>query len=154
MPDMFLSHTTYMQLALEQAHQAYQLQEVPVGAIVVSDSGKIVGRGYNRTIIDCDPSGHAEIIALRMAATQLCNYRLSTCRLYVTLEPCVMCLGAILNARIAHLLYGASDAKIGACGGLLSVHANRTINHHTRVSTGIMARECAALLKQFFKEKR
>ncbi|MDY3330760.1 MAG: tRNA adenosine(34) deaminase TadA [Pelistega sp.] len=149
-----LQHIAYMQEALAQAQLAYDLQEIPVGAVVVSPEGEIIGQGYNRTIIDKDPTAHAEVMALRMAAEHLGNYRLPQCRLYVTLEPCMMCLGAILHARIKHLVFGATDFKTGACGGVMAMHANHQINHQTQVSSGILAQESLELLQKFFKERR
>lgn len=149
-----LQHIAYMQEALAQAQLAYDLQEVPVGAVVVSPEGEIIGRGYNRTIIDKDPTAHAEVMALRMAAEHLGNYRLPQCRLYVTLEPCMMCLGAILHARIHQVVFGATDFKTGACGGVAAMHANIHINHQTHMSSGILAKESLELLQKFFKERR
>ncbi|MCQ9328576.1 tRNA adenosine(34) deaminase TadA [Pelistega suis] len=149
-----LQHIAYMQEALAQAQFAYDLQEVPVGAVVVSPEGEIIGRGYNRTIIDKDPTAHAEVMALRMAAEHLGNYRLPQCRLYVTLEPCMMCLGAILHARIHQVVFGATDFKTGACGGAAAMHANPLINHQTHMSSGVLATESLELLQKFFKERR
>ncbi|NEN75493.1 nucleoside deaminase [Pelistega sp. NLN82] len=143
-----------MQEALAQAQLAYNLGEVPVGAVIVDKNGHIIGRGYNRTIIDQDPTAHAEVVALRMAAQHLNNYRLPHCRLYVTLEPCLMCLGAVMCARINHVIFGAVDTKMGACGGTVSLHANHQLNHHTHVSSGILQQESAELLRRFFKERR
>lgn len=149
-----LQHLAYMQEALKQAQLAYDLQEIPVGAVVVAPDGEIIGRGYNRTIIDSDPTAHAEVMALRMAAQHLNNYRLPQCRLYVTLEPCPMCLGAIVHARIKQVIFGASDPKTGACGGVIAMHANPLLNHQTTISTGVLSEECAGLLRRFFQERR
>lgn len=149
-----LQHIAYMQEALEQATLAYNLQEVPVGAVVVAPNGTIIGRGYNRTITDQDPTAHAEIVALRMAARNLGNYRLPQCRVYVTLEPCLMCLGAITHARIKQVVFGSIDPKMGACGGFASIHATPQFNHQTTISSGILDQECAGLLRRFFKERR
>lgn len=143
-----------MTAALEMAQEAVKAGEVPVGAVVVDASGKVLGRGYNRCISDHDPTGHAEIVALRSAAAQVGNYRLPGLALYVTLEPCVMCVGAMLHARLARVVYGASDPKTGACGGVLNVPAIDQLNHHTTVLGGVMAEECAARLQQFFRERR
>ncbi|NOL49673.1 tRNA adenosine(34) deaminase TadA [Pelistega europaea] len=149
-----LQHLAYMQEALKQAQLAYDLQEIPVGAVVVAPDGEIIGRGYNRTIMDSDPTAHAEVMALRMAAQHLNNYRLPQCRLYVTLEPCPMCLGAIVHARIKQVIFGASDPKTGACGGVIAMHANPLLNHQTTISTGVLSEECAGLLRRFFQERR
>jgi tRNA(adenine34) deaminase len=142
-----------MRDALALAAKAGALGEVPVGALVVRD-GVIVGRGWNQPIRDNDPSGHAEIRALRDAATRLGNYRLPGCSLYVTLEPCVMCAGAIMHARIARLVFGASDPKTGACGSVLNLFADTRLNHHCTVSGGQLAAECGSLLSDFFVTRR
>lgn len=144
---------TYMQAALHLAEQAALAGEVPVGAIVVKD-GVIVGRGYNAPISQHDPSAHAEIQAMRDAANTLGNYRLVGCTLYVTLEPCAMCSGAMQHARIARLVYGASDPKTGACGSVINLMAEPRLNHHTDVSSGVMAEECGAVLSNFFARRR
>jgi tRNA(adenine34) deaminase len=144
---------TYMQTALDLAGQAALVGEVPVGAIVVKD-GVIVGRGYNAPISQHDPSAHAEIQAMRDAANTLGNYRLVGCTLYVTLEPCAMCSGAMQHARIARLVYGASDPKTGACGSVINLMAEPRLNHHTEVSSGVMAAECGAVLSNFFASRR
>lgn len=143
-----------MALAMQQAERAWQIGEVPVGAVVVNAQGEVVGTGYNRTIIDSDPTAHAEIVALRAAATQLNNYRLPGLSLYVTLEPCVMCIGAMLHARLARVVYGASDPKTGACGSVLDVGAVATLNHHTTVVGGVSAQPCGDMLRRFFRERR
>jgi len=145
--------STLMHAALEQARKAQAAGEVPVGAVVVKD-GKIVGVGFNAPIGRHDPTGHAEILALRDAAAQLGNYRLPGCELYVTLEPCAMCVGAMLHARIARLVYGASDPKTGACGSVLDLFSEPRLNHHATVTPGVMAEECGALLREFFAAKR
>jgi tRNA(adenine34) deaminase len=143
----------YMRLAVEEAKQAAASGEVPVGAIVVKD-GVVIGRGGNSPIDTHDPTAHAEIAALRDAAKNLGNYRLVGCSLYVTLEPCAMCTGAIQHARITRLVYGANDPKTGACGSVVNLMAEPKLNHHTEVSSGILASECAALLTEFFSAKR
>lgn len=127
--------------------------EVPVGAVVVKD-GEIIGRGSNAPISQHDPSAHAEIQAMRDAATRLGNYRLVGCSLYVTLEPCAMCAGAIQHARIASLVYGASDPKTGACGSVIDLMAEARLNHHTEVTGGVLAQECGSLLSEFFASRR
>lgn len=142
-----------MQVALALAKQAQESGEVPVGAVVVRN-GIIVGRGYNRPIAATDPSAHAEIMALRDAGDYLANYRLLDCTLYVTLEPCVMCVGAIFHARIRRLVYAATDPKTGACGSIVDLPAETRLNHHLQVDAGIMAPEASVLLKQFFAQKR
>ena len=143
----------FMQAALRLAVQAREAGEVPVGAVVVRD-GSVVGSGFNSPINRHDPSAHAEILALRGAAAALGNYRLSGCTLYVTLEPCVMCAGAILHARISRLVYGAKDPKTGAAGSVLNPFADDRLNHHTEVAGGILAPECGRLLQSFVPERR
>jgi tRNA(adenine34) deaminase len=143
----------YMQAALKMAQQGTQQDEVPVGAVVVCQ-GKIIAQAYNAPISTHDPSAHAEIRALRLAAQALKNYRLIDCTLYVTLEPCVMCAGAIMHARIKRLIYAASDYKTGACGSVVNLFAESALNHHTTVTGGVMAQEAIILLKDFFTDKR
>lgn len=143
----------FMQQAIALAMQAATQQEVPVGAIVVKD-GVVIGRGSNAPIGTHDPSAHAEILALRDAAKSLGNYRLVDCTLYVTLEPCAMCAGAIQHARIARLVYGAADPKTGACGSVVDLMSEPKLNHHTEVISGVLADACAALLSNFFKLRR
>jgi tRNA(adenine34) deaminase len=142
-----------MSAALEQARRAQAAGEVPVGAVVVRN-GEIVGAGFNAPISRHDPTAHAEIRALRATAQKLGNYRLPECELYVTLEPCAMCVGAMLHARIARLVYGAADPKTGACGSVIDLFAEPRLNHHAAVTPGVMAGECAALLREFFAGKR
>ena len=142
-----------MQQALEQAKLAADNGEVPVGAIVVKN-GTVIGRGFNQPIGQHDPTAHAEIQAMRQAATHLGNYRLVDCELYVTLEPCAMCSGAIQHARIARLVYGASDPKTGACGSVVNLMAETRLNHHTEITGGVLAEACGALLSAFFKARR
>jgi tRNA(adenine34) deaminase len=143
----------FMRAALELASDAAAAGEVPVGAVVVKD-GEIIGRGYNRPIGASDPTAHAEIVAMREAAQSLGNYRLIDCELYVTLEPCVMCVGAMVHARIARIVYGASDPKTGACGSIVDLPALATFNHHGRFEGGVLADECSGALKRFFAERR
>jgi len=143
----------WMGQALDLARAAGARGEVPVGAIVVCDD-RIVGRGGNAPIEACDPTAHAEIAALREAAATLRNYRLPGCALYVTLEPCAMCAGAVLHARVARLVYGARDPKTGACGSVIDLTGETRLNHHTRVTGGIAADACGALLTQFFAARR
>ncbi|MEZ0238729.1 MAG: tRNA adenosine(34) deaminase TadA [Methylophilaceae bacterium] len=148
-----MTDSEYMQMALELAAEAAAAGEVPVGALVVKD-GEIVGRGYNAPISCHDPSAHAEIRAMRDAAQRIGNYRLVGCTLYVTLEPCAMCAGAIQHARIARLVYGASDPKTGACGSVVNLMAEIRLNHHTEVEGGVMAPECGGALSAFFAARR
>lgn len=143
----------FMRAALDLAGAAQAAGEVPVGAVVVLD-GEIVGRGYNSPISRHDPSAHAEMLALRDAAQKLGNYRLVGCELFVTLEPCLMCAGAIMHARIARVVYGASDPKTGACGSVLNAFDQPRLNHHTRVEGGVLAQECGAVLSNFFALRR
>lgn len=143
----------FMLVALELAQQAQAIGEVPVGAVVVQN-GIIVGRGHNRPITSDDPSAHAEIMAMRDAGSNLVNYRLQDCTLYVTLEPCVMCIGAIFHARIQRLVYAAADPKTGACGSVIDLPAETRLNHHLQVAAGILAPEASSLLKQFFAQRR
>ena len=143
----------YMRIALALAHEAALAGEVPVGAIIVKD-GIIIGRGSNAPIGTHDPTAHAEIAAMRDAAKNVENYRLVDCTLYVTLEPCAMCTGAIQHARIARLVFGASDPKTGACGSVVNLMAEPKLNHHTELCGGIMATECGAELSQFFSARR
>ena len=149
-----LNHAHFMGLALEQAEAAYALGEVPVGAIAVDSFGKVLGKGYNRTITDRDPTAHAEIIALRQCGRDLDNYRLPGITLYVTLEPCIMCMGAITHARVSRVVYGAADPKTGACGSVIAVQDNKQINHHTAIVSGVLKTECGQLLRRFFQERR
>ena len=142
-----------MQLALDLAGQAANNSEVPVGAIVVKN-GVVIGRGSNAPIQNHDPSAHAEIVAIRQASAALGNYRLIDCTLYVTLEPCAMCAGAMQHARIAKLVYGASDLKTGACGSVINLMSEPKLNHHTEVVGGLLAQECGAVLSNFFKQRR
>ncbi|MGB9093972.1 MAG: tRNA adenosine(34) deaminase TadA [Gallionella sp.] len=148
-----MTDADYMRHALELAHQAEAAGEVPVGAVVVRD-GVIIGRGFNAPISRHDPSAHAEMMAMREAAQYTGNYRLVGCELFVTLEPCLMCAGAIMHARIARLVYGASDPKTGACGSVLNVFSEQRLNHHAELSSGILADECGSMLSNFFALRR
>jgi|TARA_B110000259_G_scaffold121412_1_gene137857 tRNA(adenine34) deaminase len=143
----------YMQQAIALAQQAAEQGEVPVGAIIVKD-GAIIGKGSNTPIDTHDPTAHAEIIAMRDAAQRIGNYRLVDCTLYVTLEPCAMCTGAMQHARIARVVYGASDAKTGACGSVVDLMAETKLNHHAVVEGGVLAEECGSILSTFFKARR
>jgi len=148
-----MSDSDFMQIALDLAQQAAAAGEVPVGSIVVKD-GEIIGRGSNAPITTHDPTAHAEIRAMRDAAQRIGNYRLVGCTLYVTLEPCAMCSGAIQHARIAKVIYGANDAKTGACGSVVNLMAEPKLNHHTEVTGGVLAQECGAVLSAFFSARR
>ena len=143
----------FMQLALDLALQAQHQDEVPVCAVVVQN-GRVVGRGFNSSITTTDPTAHAEVMAMRNAGAHLANYRLLDCTLYVTLEPCAMCVGAIFHARIKRLVYAASDPKTGACGSVIDLPAEIRLNHHMQVTKGILASESSTLLKQFFVQRR
>lgn len=143
----------FMTMALELARQAATLGEVPVGAVVVRD-GAVIGRGFNRPIGGHDPTAHAEIAALRDAAQQVGNYRLPGATLYVTLEPCTMCIGAMFHARVERVVFGASDPKTGAAGSVLDLFAEPRLNHHAVVEGGILADQCGALLSSFFAARR
>jgi tRNA(adenine34) deaminase len=143
----------YMQQALSEAHNAYILGEVPVGAVVVKD-GTIIATGFNQPIGGHDPTAHAEIMALRAAATLLGNYRLPGCELYVTLEPCAMCAGAMLHARLSRVVYGAPDPKTGVAGSVINLFGQAGLNHQTEVLGGVLAEASAKLLRQFFAERR
>ena len=143
----------YLRQALAEANDAEANGEVPVGAVIVHE-GVIIGRGQNRVLRDSDPTAHAEIVALREAGLALKNYRLEDCTLYVTLEPCAMCAGAILHARITRLVYAAPDPKAGACGSVLSVMNHPQLNHKVEVTSGLLAEECSTLLQNFFRARR
>jgi len=143
----------FMQQALEQAKLAALAGEVPVGAVLVRD-GQVISRAFNKPISENDPSAHAEMLALRQAAKSDENYRLPGATLYVTLEPCTMCAGAILHARLDRIVYGATDPKTGAAGSVLDVFSSKQINHQTIVEGGVMSEECGQLLRDFFKERR
>lgn len=143
----------YMRAAIEEAQAAGARGEVPVGAVIVSDD-RIVGRGGNRTILDCDPSAHAEIVAMREAARTIGNYRLLGTTLYATIEPCAMCAGAMVQARIARLVYGAEDPKGGAVRSCFSIFDHPQINHRVKILRGMLAEDAATLLQNFFAAKR
>ncbi|MFY9802237.1 MAG: tRNA adenosine(34) deaminase TadA [Candidatus Acidiferrales bacterium] len=145
--------TRFMRAALDEARAARERGEVPVGAVIVMDDA-IVARAGNGTIVDCDPTAHAEMVALREAARKIGNYRLLGATLYVTIEPCAMCAGAMIQARIARLVYGAEDAKGGAVRSCFSVLDHAQLNHRVAVTAGVMAEEAAALLKDFFAARR
>jgi tRNA(adenine34) deaminase len=143
----------FMQQALDQAKLAAVAGEVPVGAVLVRD-GQVISTGFNQPISNSDPSAHAEMMALRAAALEESNYRLPGTTLYVTLEPCTMCAGAMLHARVDRVVFGATDSKTGAAGSVLNVFSEKQINHQTQVEGGIMSEECGQILRNFFKERR
>jgi tRNA(adenine34) deaminase len=148
-----MSDIDSMQAALDEARLAGEAGEVPIGAVVVFD-GAIIARGQNRVLRDLDPTAHAEIVALRAAAAALANYRLPGCTLYVTLEPCAMCAGAMIHARIDRLVFAAADPKAGAVGSVLAVLNHPQLNHQMEVEQGILGDEAAELLRSFFRERR
>ncbi len=143
----------WMEEALRCAQRALEIGEVPVGAVVICD-GKIIGRGWNRNITDCDPCAHAEIIALREAGAHLGNHRLGDCELFVTIEPCAMCAGAMVHARIRRLVYGSDDPKAGAVRSVMQVLNHPQLNHKVEVQSGVLAGRSAELLQTFFKKRR
>lgn len=143
----------WMELALEQARLAAAAGEVPVGALVIKD-GEIIGRGHNRNLLENDPTAHAEIVALRQAAARLGNHRLVGCVMVATIEPCSMCAGSLIHARIARLVYGASDPKAGAAGSALQVINHPSLNHRMEVTAGVLAAKCSEILQDFFRRKR
>jgi tRNA(adenine34) deaminase len=143
----------FMRMALDQAHNAAIIGEVPVGAVIVQD-GVVIASGFNQVITQSDPTAHAEIVALRQAAIKLGNYRLPGCELFVTLEPCAMCVGAMLHARLDRVVFGAPDPKTGACGSVLDIGAYAQLNHQTWFDGGVMADACAQVLREFFAARR
>ena len=143
----------FMRLALDQAQNAWLLGEVPVGAVLVRE-GRVLATGYNSPVGDSDPTAHAEIVALRQAASLMGNYRLPGCTLYVTLEPCAMCAMALLHARVQRVVFGAFDPKTGAGGSVLNLFAESRLNHHAQLHGGVEAAACGALLQEFFRERR
>jgi tRNA(adenine34) deaminase len=147
------SDELWMEEALRAAQQGLNRGEVPVGAVVVRN-GKVVGRGWNRNLSDCDPTAHAEIVALREAAAIVGNHRLEDCALFATIEPCAMCAGALVHARLQRLVYGADDPKAGAVTSVLQVLNHSSLNHRMEVRGGILAGKCAGLLQEFFKHRR
>ena len=143
-----------MRLALQEARKAGKLGEVPVGAVIVDEKGTVLALSGNRSIVDCNPSGHAEIVALQAAGQTLENYRLPNTTLYVTIEPCVMCAGAIVHARIRRLVFGALDSKAGAVVSRYRIGRDGKLNHQVEIEGGVLAAECGELLTSFFKKKR
>jgi tRNA(adenine34) deaminase len=147
-------HIDYMRLALQEAKKAGQVDEVPVGAVLVSEAGAVLAAARNRTIELGDPTAHAEVITLREAAGKIRNYRLLNTTLYVTIEPCPMCMGALIHARVARLVFGAKDPKWGAAGSLYNLAKDRRLNHQIEVIAGVCEPECRDLVQEFFRRKR
>lgn len=143
----------WMEQALEQARLGAAADEVPVGALVIKD-GEVLGRGHNRNLLENDPTAHAEIVALRQAAARLGNHRLAGCVMVATIEPCAMCAGALVHARIARLVYGAGDPKAGAAGSVLQVINHPRLNHQMEITAGVLADRCSEILQDFFRRKR
>jgi len=148
------THEYFMKIALADANNAGQIGEVPVGAILVSENGDILSAAHNQTIKLADPTAHAEILALRKAALEVNNYRLLNTTLYVTVEPCIMCMGAIVHARISRVVFGATDPKWGAAGSLYNFAADDRLNHRVKITTGVCAEDCRRLMQNFFRAKR
>jgi len=144
----------FMRVAIELAEEAGRCGEVPVGAVIVGPDGRVVGRGFNQPILRHDPTAHAEVMALRDAAETLVNYRMPGCTLYVTLEPCVMCAGAIMHARIGRVVFGARDPKTGVAGSVIDLFAETRLNHHAEVEGGLLADTCGGILSGFFAARR
>jgi tRNA(adenine34) deaminase len=151
---MKAAHQHYMELALAQARKAQTINEVPVGALLINTQGDVISCGYNETITRCDPSAHAEMLVLRRAAQHIQNYRLLATTLYVTVEPCVMCMGAMIHARVTQVVFGAPDPKWGAAGSLYDFSADNRFNHRIEVIAGICKEDCQALMRNFFRNKR
>ena len=151
---MRLSHEEYMRQALVEAQKAGQMGEVPVGAILVAEDGMTLSAAHNRTIAMADPSAHAEILALREAASKINNYRLLNTTLYVTVEPCIMCMGAVVHARISKVVYGAGDPKWGAAGSLYNFAKDDRLNHQVEIIQGVCKEKCRGLMQEFFRAKR
>lgn len=147
------SDIQFMRAAIKEASKARESGEVPVGAIVVL-SGEIIGHGFNRTIQDCDPSAHAEIVAIRQAAERAKNHRLNGATIYVTLEPCAMCVGTMIQARVQRLVFGTYDEKAGAAGSVLDLTETKELNHRIEINGGLLDDECSTILKDFFAAKR
>ncbi|MEJ2157908.1 MAG: tRNA adenosine(34) deaminase TadA [Desulfobacteraceae bacterium] len=149
-----MDHLHFMALALDEAHSAQDMDEVPVGSLLVGADGRIISSAHNETIRRCDPSAHAEMIALRRAAAKIQNYRLLGTTLYATVEPCVMCMGAAIHARVARVVFGAADPKWGAAGSIYDFSTEKRLNHWPEVISGIRADQCRQLMRDFFARKR
>ena len=148
------THEYFMELALEEAKRAGQIGEVPVGAVLISENDEILAAAYNQTIKLADPTAHAEILALRKAALEINNYRLLNTTLYVTVEPCIMCMGAIVHARISQVVFGTTDPKWGAAGSLYNYAEDERLNHRVEIMSGVCAEDCRRLMQDFFRTKR
>ena len=148
------SHEIYMRIALKEAWKAYDLGEVPIGALVVDEEGTVLSKAFNETIMRKDPTAHAEILALRQAARAIDNYRLSNCTLYVSVEPCIMCAGAMVHARVQEVVFGAFDEKWGSLKSLFRIGEDERLNHRFSVVSGVLEADCADLMRQFFRERR
>ena len=148
------THENFMEIALSEAEKAEQIGEVPVGAVLVSENGEILSAAHNQTIKLVDPTAHAEILALRKAALEISNYRLLNTTLYVTVEPCIMCMGAIVHARISRVVFGATDPKWGAAGSLYNYAEDDRLNHRVEITAGVRAEDCRKLMQDFFRAKR
>jgi len=148
------THVKFMELAIDEAKRAGQTGEVPVGAVIVSEKGEILSAAHNQTIKLTDPTAHAEILALRKAALEISNYRLLNTTLYVTVEPCIMCMGAIVHARISRVVFGATDPKWGAAGSLYNYAKDDRLNHRVEITAGVRAEDCCRLMQNFFQAKR
>jgi len=148
------THKKFMEIALAEAKKAGQIGEVPVGAVLVSENGQILSAAHNLTIKRVDPTAHAEILALRKAALEMNNYRLLNTTLYVTVEPCIMCMGAIIHARISRVVFGANDLKWGAAGSLYNYAEDDRLNHRVEIIAGVCAEDCRRLMQDFFRAKR
>jgi len=144
----------YMAIALEEAEKAAQIDEVPVGAVLVDRDGEIIAKAHNQTITRCDPSAHAEMLALRMGALRMANYRLPGATIYATIEPCVMCMGAIIHARLSRIVYGACDPKWGGAGSLYNFASDERLNHNLEVVSGVCNNEAGNIIRSFFRNKR
>ena len=149
-----MNHEDYMRQALLEAQQAARENEVPVGAVLVAQDGTVLAKEHNRTIALCDPTAHAEILVLRAASRTIGNYRLLKTTLYVTIEPCIMCVGALLHARIAKIVFGAKDSKCGGAGSCYNLAADTSLNHTIDVQEGLLEEECRELIQKFFRDKR
>jgi tRNA(adenine34) deaminase len=147
-------HAAFMRMAIREAEKAGQIEEVPIGALLVSGQGDILASTHNQTIRQTDPTAHAEILALRYAAAKISNYRILEATLYVTVEPCAMCMGALVHARIATLVYGAQDPKWGAAGSIYNLAGDKRLNHQIEVVAGICERECREIIQRFFRSRR
>ena len=148
-----MDHESFMRAALEQARRALAAGEVPIGAVIVTNE-RIVAAGFNQPIVGVDPTAHAEIVAMRTAAKAVGNYRLTGARLYVTVEPCLMCVGALVHARVAEVIYGAAEPKTGALGSIARAHETPGLNHRLLVTSGVLDEECRDLVQEFFRSRR